>query len=756
MLKVLTLLNTLLLFSFSSYGDYLGSFTPKDTWPFLVKYRNSQPDTSRVILGIQLSDHYFYRNNRTAIELDSAVFYTTAAQKLATSLAFDKGLAQVYFQQAAIFPLINLREKGKQAVNKAIDLFSRQKNYLMLGESHYRQAGFYSLVEPEIQERIKCFNRSLEAFRKGKHTIKEGSVLLALGEIYFIKGDAGHALSSLKQSLQTFQSVKYERLMGVYDLLGTLYTDLGAPEEGIKYGMLALKTAHALKDSSLEVCTYYNRVGMTHYAIGEYQKARENYENGLKIAIRLNDTESIHMIAANLGNALLRLKKYKEATLFLNGIEKKYVLKDPYGKLWIDRVYISIFRDLKQYDRATKYVNELLAMASGSTPEGDYRGKIYHALIRFYLDKGDYTNATKFVDLHKAVAEKISSPEMVYLNHFWQSTLDSANRKYESALFHFQKYSAIRDSVFNETKSRQISQLEIIYETEKKEENITLLKKESALQQNMLAQASRIQNITYISIALLLTIIGLLIYGYRLIQKNNKNMAARQEEIKNKNISLGRLLTEKDWLVKEIHHRVKNNLHMIVGLLESQSEFLKGDEAKVALVESQYRIQSMSMIHEKLYQTENLTSIEISPYIHELVRYLQDSVDPGTHIAFYLDIEPLEMNISHAIPLGLILNEAITNSIKYAFPGSGHGEITVSLEQYAPNDFTLTIADNGIGLGPDFNKNRSGSLGLTLIRGLCDDIGGRLNIGGDGGTVISIDFSYSVKVDLLMAEPMKL
>ncbi|MCF0074283.1 sensor histidine kinase [Dyadobacter sp. CY261] len=740
MRKKLLLLMMLLWSWESSYADFLGPFLPKEVAPVLIKLRASRADTTRVRLLIQLGDLYFYRAGRSAVDLDSAQYYTSAAHKLAASLDFEKGMAEVYFQQGAILPMKNQREHGQRATEAAAKLFSKQKNYRMLGETYYRLAGYFGLQDSEIQHRIKYTNLSLEAFRAAKLTLKEGAVLQALGDLYQSRGDNGPALSSLKQALQAYQSINYKQLMGVYDLLGTVYTSLGAPEEGIKYGMLALRSAKAAGDTSLQLATIYNRIGITHYTLRNYRKAIENYENAVRIAEKYEDFETIHMVAANLSNPYVKLKKYAAAVRLLKRVEGKYPVKELKNKYWLDRSYIHLYREQKQYERATKYIIELLTIVDeGISPE--QTELIYNLLIEFYIVKGDYALAAKYVNLRKKL--KLENIRVSYRSHLWQAKLDSINHQYFSALTEFQKYSVLRDSFFNESKSRQINQLEIIYETEKKEENIQALRKESVLQQKMLSQASLVQNITYVSISLLLIIVGLLIYGYLLVRKNNKTLAASQQEISNKNISLGRLVSEKQWLMKEIHHRVKNNLHMIVGLLESQSEFLKGDEAKMALAESEHRIQSMSMIHQKLYQTENLTSIEISPYIHELVQYLKDCFRSEKPVEFNLEIDQVDMNISHAIPLGLILNEAIINSLKYAFPDARSGKIDIVLKQTSLGHFLLTISDNGVGLGSDFNINQVNSFGLTLILGLSQDVGGEVNIINDGGTAIQIAFEYT-------------
>ncbi|SDH47178.1 Two-component sensor histidine kinase, contains HisKA and HATPase domains [Dyadobacter soli] len=742
MVKILTPIVALLFLAFSSYADYLGPFTPKDTAPILAKLKSSRADTSRVILYVQLSDQYYYREGRNAKELDSARLYSKAAEKLAATLHFNKGLALAYFQQAAILKLFDLPENAKQANQKAISIFIKQKNYAMLGESYYRQGGFYSLSDSEIEGRINYFKKSLDAFRSGRFTLKAGDVLMAIGELYMIHGDDQSALTYLKQSLHTYQSIGYRKLMAVYDLLGIVYKILGMPDEGIKYGIMCLRTARSLNDTSLPIATYYNRVGLLQFSLGEYKNASKNFVEGLEIAKKFKDTTTVHIIAANQASSLVRLQKYQDALRFLDSISIGFPLKELRQRYWINRAYVQLYCEIKQYNKATKYANELLKIVENSVEQSAVKERIYLTLIQYYLAKADYESAKKLVKIHKILAINSNSKELTYMNDFWQSTLDSANHNYLSALAHYQKYSALKDSVFNENKTKLISKLEVVYETEIKEEKISQLKKESALQQKMLHQASLINIIMFVGIALLLVITGLLIYGYKLVKKNNKDISLRQEEINKKNALLERLLTEKEWLMKEIHHRVKNNLHMIVGLLESQSEFLKGDEAKMALSESEHRIHSMSLIHQKLYQSDNLSSIDISPYIHELVEYLRDSFQTNSQVTFNLDIQQLEMNISHSIPLGLILNEAIINSLKYAFPDGRPGNIDVVFKQKSTQNFLLIISDNGIGMAQDFEQHNISSFGLTLIKGLSEELGGNLVIENKGGTTIQVDFKY--------------
>jgi two-component sensor histidine kinase len=221
-----------------------------------------------------------------------------------------------------------------------------------------------------------------------------------------------------------------------------------------------------------------------------------------------------------------------------------------------------------------------------------------------------------------------------------------------------------------------------------------------------------------------------------------EELETQQLEINQKNESLQDLVHEKEWLLKEIHHRVKNNFHIVASLLEIQSSYLKNKDALSAIRESQHRIHSMSIIHQKLYQSENLSTINMAEYIYELVEYLRESYGIRENIRFDLDIEKIELNHAFATTLGLILNESITNSIKYAFTNAADGKISISLNHISDSQVLLSIADNGSGIPGDQNNNMGGSMGMELLQGLTDDIGGSFSIENNEGTHIKIVFTH--------------
>jgi two-component sensor histidine kinase len=318
--------------------------------------------------------------------------------------------------------------------------------------------------------------------------------------------------------------------------------------------------------------------------------------------------------------------------------------------------------------------------------------------------------------------------------------MDSINGNYKDALLHFQNYKKISDSVHGISKNQQIEELKIEYETKNKEQKIRLLNNQSKLQQSELQKSKLLNNVSSGSLVLLLIIIGLLYNRYRLKQRNHAKLEIKEREINQNNINLRHLLDEKEWLLKEVHHRVKNNLQTVISLLSSQAAYLNNDMALSAIKNSQHRIHSMSLIHQKLYKSENIATINMPSYINELVEYLKDSFSIGQRIRFEIRVEQLELDVAQAIPIGLILNEAITNSIKYAFPDNSGGIISIILEKTEEDQYLLTISDNGIGIDTALSTNKSDSFGMSLIKGLSDDLEGKLVMENNNGTILKLEF----------------
>jgi two-component sensor histidine kinase len=200
-------------------------------------------------------------------------------------------------------------------------------------------------------------------------------------------------------------------------------------------------------------------------------------------------------------------------------------------------------------------------------------------------------------------------------------------------------------------------------------------------------------------------------------------------------------LEEKEVLLKEIHHRVKNNLQIVSSLLQLQASYIKDTDALHIFEESRDRIKSMALIHEQLYQSNDLAQIDFPEYLRSLLNMVLSAHRSNrTRVETKLHVDPVSLDIDTAIPVGLITNELVTNSLKYAFAGRSSGEIGVRLTKSDTGDFLLMISDNGVGLPEKFNFDKATSLGLRLVRILTKQMRARLEITNAMGTQFRVYF----------------
>ncbi|QLE58331.1 ATP-binding protein [Nostoc sp. TCL26-01] len=218
-------------------------------------------------------------------------------------------------------------------------------------------------------------------------------------------------------------------------------------------------------------------------------------------------------------------------------------------------------------------------------------------------------------------------------------------------------------------------------------------------------------------------------------------VAERTAELNQLNLDIEASLQEKEVLLKEIHHRVKNNLSIVSSLLQMQCRRTQDTAATAILQDSQNRIASIALVHEKLYRSKDLANINISQYIPDLTTHLFDSYNVNSQqIKLRLEIEDASLDIENAVSFGLIINELVSNALKYAFPSHITGEILVKLYQETEQNLILIVQDNGVGLPLEFNGKKAKTLGITLVQGLVKQLGGNIEISSQPGTKFKITF----------------
>jgi len=345
-----------------------------------------------------------------------------------------------------------------------------------------------------------------------------------------------------------------------------------------------------------------------------------------------------------------------------------------------------------------------------------------------YLMQGKYKEALPYnleaIDLMK----KTGRVRNLWENYMHVSTIYESLGDYKLALFYHHQYAQAHEEFKDNIISGLETEAQAKYETGQK--NATIY-----FQDEKIAQQKRTQ-ILYIVLAGLLAFIllGLFVY-YRKRQKKNQQLQYLNAELKTKN-------EQNELLLREIHHRVKNNLELVKSLLALQSAQLEDTASKDAMMASQNRVQSMGIIHQKLYQGENLGTIEMKDYFVNLSEGILDTFNAEDKVKIECAMEHLELDVDTAVPIGLIVNELLTNALKYAFPEDGKGNILISLSRSTPETLTLKIADNGIGKTMNAKPKGTG-FGTQLVNLLTQQLDGKMFEEHEDGT--SILFQFNIK-----------
>ena len=695
---------------------------------------------TRINSLLKLAEYQIFKPGEYKADLDSAAAFINQAERLNGKETSADIYGYMVLVKAYLERKKGQAKTGKKLVEQAIWILSRARDRFHLGKAFLNLAQYYDYNDRrQLTVMIQLTEQAVKSFKQSGHLQDEAYSLQKLAELHNINLENAKALKELEQSLQVYKSIHYSQVQGVYDLFGRVYYDLRDFKQALNFELMALQTAESVKDTTMQTCEINNTVALIFLELENRENAVNYFKNALAIAEKYKDQYNIILITTNLVDTYVRLNKPLDALHLLNGVTTRYrnYNNTPVG-YGIISGYLMIYIQLKKYKQAQLYCDKLLEIVKRPNLEDLDRTNIYVMLIRYYKASKQYPLALSYLIKNKSLTQKIGDPVRISHNYHAWFSLDTVQHNYKSAVNNLLKSQKINDSLFNETKSKQIAQLQVQYETQKttsnlkiKDQDIRILMQKNQIQKGNLQRADVIKNVTIAGILFLFIIIGLLYNQYRNKQKNNLIISQKNEHLQ-------RLVQEKDWLLKEVHHRVKNNLHTVISLLEAQSAYLENDALK-AIENSRNRIYTMSLIHQKLYQSADIKTIDMAIYIPEMIQYLSDSFDIAGQIHFRLKIAPLNLDVAYAIPLALIINEAVTNSIKYAFPGKSKGEISISLSDHE-GQIKLKLADNGIGMDSNVTNTEQDSLGLDLMKGLSKDINAEISFDTNHGTTIVVIF----------------
>ncbi len=472
--------------------------------------------------------------------------------------------------------------------------------------------------------------------------------------------------------------------------------------------------------------------------LGLHRKAMQDYIQQEKRNIDDNDYYAQAVYNNNIGT-YLRLDKsyptalgsYKKAisfaNIYLNDVTKIKTEKQRTDteilKSIIDGHIGKCYTQLKRYEEAIPHLEKSIRSIKELSKDLFLSDHIENQLTvaECYLQLGDLEKTTDYLssDLNPRKAENILKKNRLLASYY------NIIGEYKSESEFLKKNIRIRDSIqayktkiLDEQRSTLIAEDKAYTKSKIEEQNQAL----EDSRNKMVEQEDRIQ---FVFILLVFALLGLagVVYAYVSSIKSQRLIASQKHIIES-------ALVEKDSLLKEIHHRVKNNLQMVSSLLSLQTKNTRSKAAIEALEEGKSRVKAMALIHQKLYQNDDLSVIEMQGYIESLINSVQSVFKKGGHnISITIDAEGVELDIDRAIPFGLILNELVSNSFKYAFPEKDDdGKIYIHLRKIADQEGFFEYTDNGIGLPDDTEERTKSSMGIRLMNRLVNQLQSTLNI----------------------------
>ncbi|MBP0903925.1 tetratricopeptide repeat protein [Mariniflexile gromovii] len=557
---------------------------------------------------------------------------------------------------------------------------SEESNDINWQPKFYEMQGRMHANLLELDSASLFFNKAIKGYETVKNDRGKATTLFKLSWVDKKKGDLEQALQKDLSALKIMETLKDNE--GICDALTRVSEDLTRQNrltEALEYAEKAIAIAEKHNLTSEKFYVNFNAANVA-MAKSNYTQSLEYYNKALAICKKQNMGLATEADVTNgLGNALKRLGKYPEA--------------------------LESYKRCLELATAANYPNAISTVTANLGEVNMLMGNSKDALV-YQLE------TVKLQESNNDVSNLIEN-----YNHV--STIYNKLGNYELALNYKQKAYSLRDSIASIESDAKMSELLTQYETQKKEETI-------AFQSDKISQQTLIQTLSFGLLALLL---GLLIFGfisYRNRSRANKLLASKNNEI--------------ELLLKEVHHRVKNNLEIVSSLLALQSAQIKEPNAKEAMAESQNRVNSIGIVHQKLYRSANLGAIEMKDYVLNLSETILDSFGAENKVRLNLAMNNLDLDIDTAVPLGLIINELLTNTVKYAFPDNNTGTITIKLEKQTNNMLHLEVADNGIG---KLGITHGTGFGSQLIALLTRQLNGTMKEDYSNGTSVVFNFQLS-------------
>ena len=686
-------------------------------------------------LHIELSKAY------SKFSLGDAFTHATQAHNIAVEIN-DKSLDIIAeYELASYYKNNGEFDKGIKHLKDAIKTAKTLNNikyqcdaYALMGYM-FRRKGESDL---SFQKYQTCFKLSEDiSYEIGIAQAEKG-----FGDLTERQGKYEQALGHYRKALKLAQKHNEKTLeVNILNATGIIYDYQGDLQKGLDYYIRAMQLAENQNDlvKASNICT---NIASVHYYLENNTKALEYYLKSIDLSKKTNNRSGEADGYQGASTLFLRLKDSKKAREYaLNDLELRKSMDDKRGLSFayknlggIDRNESNFIAAEKNYKLGLKYAEE--------TDQQLKMAVLNLQLGRLMNQTNKPQKAIKYLNKTAEISKRINVNRELSMAYEDLATSFEKLNQMDRAFKHQKLYSSIMNQILSKEIESETVKMQAVYEAKARDIKIENLENEATLRKLVLKRSQQMKNLLLAGGALLLILIGLLYNRFLLKKKTNNLLISKNTEIYNQSLLLKESLSEKETLLKEIHHRVKNNLQIISSLLSLQSKKITDKSVLASITEGKNRVEAMSLIHQNLYQSNNIASLDMQKYIVQFMQSISNSFGfPSRNLEYEINAHNINLDIDTAIPIGLIINEIVTNSVKHAFNGMEEGLIQINLSDLGDNLFSLVVKDNGIGLPKDFVISKSSSLGLRLINTLgVKQLKGTLDIDSTDGTQVSLKF----------------
>lgn len=581
-------------------------------------------------------------------------------------------------------------------------------------------------IENDLEKALEIQKIAMHQAQRINYTLGIIKGYNNLGRIYLDKSDFYDAINHVDLALKANKNKQYQDDMSVsYLIKGQCFLFLNNFPESSKNLNKALQIAEQIKDP-IKIARIYNNIAIIYSKQNKIEEEQLNYKKAFKSIENIQSPAADRMrnvINSNIALYYLDQKQYDKAlTIFQKCFE--YEKKSNYktNMAGSSRSLSKVYLGKKEYSKALDYAQNALELY---TKLGNKSGQadVYREIGVILTQTNQLQKALDFTQKGLQLSTKIGELESIKFCYENLSKIHSKLGNYKEAYTNQVLYKKMSDSIFNSEINDKVTQIQMTYEFDKKQE---LLKRKQKEKEEKLQQASNKQRNFLIAIAMTLFFLSLLTLG---IYFNLKSYKKQKLIVEHQKELIQNSLTEKETLLREIHHRVKNNLQIISSLLNMQSEDIEDPKMLLSIQEGQSRVQAMSLIHQNLYQSEHIDKVNIENYLKELTNYLSTMYKGNSNsVKVSIETSSIQFDFDTAIPLGLIVNELVSNAYKHAFPSQKEGTISIHIKAINSIDYQLLVSNDGKQLPPNFDWNKPKSLGMKLVTILSKQLRGSFSL----------------------------